>query len=103
MGCSLYKSSATSLVGTLYQNSGLKKETGFTLLYVFVNIGAVLGPLVYGLVVYKVGWSFGFLCSALGILLATFLLLRNSSLLVDSKKIEAIKKSTTIVTYIRAC
>jgi len=105
VGSGLYKSSATHLIGTLYPNGDIKKETGFTLLYLAINLGGVLGPLVYGLVVYALGWNFGFLCSALGIFISTIFLLKNSHLLEENKRILA-KKSTQIFIYpciISAC
>jgi POT family proton-dependent oligopeptide transporter len=86
VGCGLYKSSATHLVGTLYGEKGSQKETGFTLLYLAINAGGVLGPLIYSLIIYTVGWNYGFFCSALGILIATIILLKNGQQLQQPKK-----------------
>lgn len=77
IGSSLYKSNATHLVGTLYLNRDIKKESGFTLLYLAINVGGVLGPLIYGLVAHFFGWNYGFLCSALGILISTIWFISN--------------------------
>lgn len=93
IGCSLYKSSSTHLVGTLYQDGSSKKEQGFTLLYLSINAGGVLGPLVYGLVIYAVGWNFGFLCSALGILISIIWFTSNRHLWEQDKKSEPLKFS----------
>ncbi len=67
IGSGLFKSNATHLVGTLYPDRDIRKESGFTWSYLSVNVGGTLGPLVYGLVVYAWGWQYGFLCSAVGI------------------------------------
>ncbi len=75
IGSGLFKSNATHLVGTLYQQGHFKKEQGFTLLYIATNIGGTLGPLIYGLVAYSLGWNYAFIGSALGLLISGLLLL----------------------------
>jgi POT family proton-dependent oligopeptide transporter len=95
VGSGLYKSSATHLIGTLYQEGdNKKKETGFTVLYLFINIGAALSPLVYGLIIYVAGWNFCFLFSAIIISIATILFLRNAQLYLSS--LELVKKSNPV-------
>lgn len=64
IGAGFYKSNSTHLIGMLYPVNDPKKETGFTLLYVFSNLGAAFAPVVFGFLVYKSGWSDGFLFSA---------------------------------------
>jgi POT family proton-dependent oligopeptide transporter len=89
MGASLCKGNLSQLVGTLYPDSSTQKEAGFTMLYLFINIGGVLGPLVYGVVVYAIGWRWGFLCSALGLSIAGvwFIANRHQRVFQDSKKL----------------
>ncbi len=77
VGSGLYKSTATHLVGTLYPEGAARKEAGFTWLYLAVNLGGSLGPLVYGFVVYAIGWNMGFLCSAIGLSMGLVLFLFN--------------------------
>ena len=81
VGSGLYKSNATQLVGALYKNNELNKESGFTSFYLAMNIGGSIAPLVYGFVSYLLGWNYGFLCSAFGILTGTLLILKRWSLL----------------------
>ncbi|HVV68582.1 MAG TPA: oligopeptide:H+ symporter [Gammaproteobacteria bacterium] len=69
VGSGLYKGTATHMVGTLYAAGETRKEAGYTWLYFAVNVGGSLGPLVYGFMIYAVGWSAGFLCSAIGLAL----------------------------------
>jgi len=81
IGAGFYKSNATSLVGALYQNGNMKKESGFTWFYLAMNVGGALGPLVYGFIAYMFGWNYAFLFSALGILVGSFWFIKNWSLL----------------------
>ena len=75
MGSGLYKSNSAHMVGTLYELMDVRKESGFTWFYLANNVGGVLGPLVYGIVVYLLGWHFCFLFSAAGILFSSLWLL----------------------------
>lgn len=105
VGFGLYKSNATHLVGTLYQDRSMQKEAGFTLLYLSVNLGGVLGPLVYGLIVYALGWRFGFLCSAFGLLLAMtwFLLNRHAWLHLPARRLTNVAYFTLLIAVITIC
>lgn len=79
-GIGLYKPNTTSLVGDLYHNNHSDKERGFTLFYVIYNVGATLGPIIYGITAEFWGWHSGFLLSAFGILVAFIILLRQKEL-----------------------
>jgi POT family proton-dependent oligopeptide transporter len=94
VGAGLYKSTSSHLVGSLYQTGDIKKERGFTLFYLAVNVGGVLGPLVYGLVVYKIGWNMGFLCSAIGILISLLWFFYHQHLWDEGKKSTPLNLST---------
>lgn len=65
IGSAIYRSSIMSAIGNLYSKADSKKEMGFTWLYVTTNVGGTLGPLIYGLSAYWLGWNAGFLCSAI--------------------------------------
>ncbi|MFN3234935.1 MAG: peptide MFS transporter [Gammaproteobacteria bacterium] len=77
LGTGLYKGNALHLAGNLYPSGHDKKESGFTWIYVSINVGGMLGPLVYGFIVTYWGWNYGFLCSALGITVGFIWLLLN--------------------------
>lgn len=67
LGSGLFKSTSYKLNGELYDPHDSQKEAGYTWMYAAINIGGILGPLVYGFVAYHYGWSYGFLCSAIGV------------------------------------
>ena len=66
IGTGLLKPSASALVAQLYPEGGARRDAGFTIYYVSVNVGATLGPLVAGLLAVRYGWPAGFMTAAVG-------------------------------------
>jgi POT family proton-dependent oligopeptide transporter len=66
LGTGLLKPNASALVAQLYPEGGARRDAGFTIYYVGINLGATLGPLIAGLVAQRYGWRCGFLTAALG-------------------------------------
>ncbi|MCU1404249.1 MAG: transporter [Glaciihabitans sp.] len=60
------KATATTLVGTLYSREDTRRDAGFSLYYLGVNLGAFFGPLLTGLLQSTVGFHFGFGLAAVG-------------------------------------
>lgn len=64
IGIGLVKPSNAALVGALYHNDkNNAKESGFSVFYICMNMGAILAPIVYGFLAVYMGWRFGFACS----------------------------------------
>lgn len=60
------KANATSLVGSLYDEQDQRRDAGFSLFYMGINIGALLGPLLTGLLQKNWGFHAGFALAAVG-------------------------------------
>lgn len=75
-GIGFYKPNSTTLVGQLYRPEDQRRESGYTLFYLAMNIGATISVIFYGLITQWFGWNKTFIFSALLILLAINLLLR---------------------------
>ncbi|MEF2976458.1 peptide MFS transporter [Subtercola sp. YIM 133946] len=60
------KANATSIVGTLYAADDPRRDAGFSLFYLGINLGAFVGPLLTGLVQTNLGFHFGFALAAVG-------------------------------------
>lgn len=60
------KSNASVLVGSLYTKDDTKRDAGFTIFYIGVNIGALLGPALTGWGWNWLGFHIGFGIAALG-------------------------------------
>ncbi|OLZ58186.1 peptide MFS transporter [Amycolatopsis keratiniphila] len=69
LGSGGLKANATSIVGSLYAEGDTRRDAGFSLFYLGINLGAFVGPLLTGLVQKEVGFHYGFGLAALGMAL----------------------------------
>ena len=60
------KTNASVLVGSLYSKTDPRRDGGFTIFYIGVNIGALLGPMLTGILRENYGFHVGFGLAALG-------------------------------------
>src|SRR3954469_18327197 len=63
------KANATSWVGTLYAPDDERRDGGFALFYLGINLGALVGPLLTGLLQKNAGFHYGFGLAAVGMFL----------------------------------
>jgi POT family proton-dependent oligopeptide transporter len=59
-GNGFFKPNISSLVGTLYSENDPRRDSGFSLFYMGINIGAALGGLLCGYVGERINWHYGF-------------------------------------------
>lgn len=69
IGTGLLKPNISTLVGELYPQGGARRDAGFSVFYMGINIGAFLGPLICGWLGEKVNWHAGFAAAGVGMLL----------------------------------
>ena len=60
------KANATSVVGTLYSPEDTRRDAGFSLFYLGINLGALFGPILTGLLHVALGFHYGFGLAAVG-------------------------------------
>ena len=60
MGNGLFKPNINSIVGQLYKDKDIRKDSGYTIFYMGINCGAFLGILLCGYLGEKIGWHIGF-------------------------------------------
>ncbi|MGY8690891.1 MAG: POT-type proton-dependent oligopeptide transporter, partial [Verrucomicrobiales bacterium] len=68
VGNGFFKPNISTMVGDLYPKSSGKKDTGFTLFYMGINLGAALSPILCGYVGETYGWHKGFGLATAGML-----------------------------------
>lgn len=68
-GVGMLKPNIAAMVGNLYAKGDIRREKGFTIFYIGINIGAFLSALVVGFVAEICGWHYGFGLAGLGMLL----------------------------------
>ena len=70
IGTGLFKTCISVIVGLLYAKGDSRRDSGFTIFYMGINIGAFIAPLVCGLLQVKYGWHVGFGAGGIGMLFA---------------------------------
>ena len=66
LGTGLLKPNVSTLVGALYAPGDSRRDAGFSLFYMGINLGALFGPLVAGYLAQEVDWHIGFACAGVG-------------------------------------
>jgi proton-dependent oligopeptide transporter, POT family len=66
LGSGGLKANATALVGALYDEHDERRDAGFSLFYLGINLGAFFGPLLTGLAQQRLGFHYGFALAAIG-------------------------------------
>ncbi len=93
LGTGLFKPSISALVGSLYERDDERRDAGFSIFYMGINIGAFLAPLVTGYLAqgagFKAGlasagfdpatsWHYGFAAAGIGMAVGLFVFMRQS-------------------------
>ncbi|WP_393059859.1 peptide MFS transporter [Streptomyces sp. LN549] len=68
-GTGLLKPNVATMVGKLYRTEDERRDAGFALYYMAINIGAFLGPLITGWLGDHASWHWGFSAAAIGMTL----------------------------------
>jgi proton-dependent oligopeptide transporter, POT family len=68
LGVGLLKPNISTMVGGLYPPGDPRRDKGFTIFYIGINIGALLSGLVVGVIGETIGWHFGFGLAGIGML-----------------------------------
>ncbi len=72
IGTGFFKPCVSVMVGQLYGEKDPRRDSGFTIFYMGINLGALLSPLVAGSLGELVGWHWGFGSAAVGMLAGLF-------------------------------
>ena len=68
MGTGLLKPNISAIVGDLYPEGGARRDSGFAIFYMGINLGAFIAPFLTGALGERVGWHWGFGVAGLGML-----------------------------------
>lgn len=69
IGTGLLKPNISAIVGGLYENNSSMREAGFTIFYMSINLGSILGFFICGYLGENIGWHYGFGAAGIGMLL----------------------------------
>lgn len=67
-GNGFFKPNISTIVGSLYGKGSIKKDGGFTIFYMGINLGAAMSPILCGYVGETYGWHYGFGLATIGML-----------------------------------
>jgi len=68
IGNGYFKPNISSLLGRLYKPDDVRRDSGFSIFYVGINLGAFLAPLIVGYVGETINWHYGFAIAGFGML-----------------------------------
>jgi POT family proton-dependent oligopeptide transporter len=69
LGTGLLKPNVSTMVGQLYAAEDQRRDAGFSLFYMGINLGAFFAPLACGYVGQRVNWNLGFVLAGVGMTL----------------------------------
>jgi POT family proton-dependent oligopeptide transporter len=84
-GTGLLKPNVSSIVGTLYTKDDTRRDSGFSLFYMGINLGAFIAPLVCGYLGQKINWHWGFAAAGIGMTLGLVQYVAGKRYLVGSE------------------
>ncbi len=68
MGTGLLKGNVSTIVGQLYAPGDPRRDSGFSLFYMGINLGALISPIICGYIGDRYGWRLGFAVAGVGML-----------------------------------
>ena len=76
VGNGFFKPNTSTMVGELYDGvDDPRRDGGYTIFYMGINLGALCSPLVCGTLGQKLGWHYGFASAGVGMLIGLITLL----------------------------
>ncbi|CAM1344561.1 peptide MFS transporter [Tenacibaculum amylolyticum] len=69
VGNGFFKPNISSFVGKLYKDGDTRRDAGFTIFYMGINIGGAVAPLLCAWLAEVYGWHYGFVLAGIGMLL----------------------------------
>ena len=74
-GVGFLKPNISTMVGALYDEGDPRRDSGFTIFYMGINIGAFTATLLCGYLGEQVGWAYGFGAAGIGMLFGLMIFL----------------------------
>jgi len=69
IGTGLLKPNVSTIVGSLYEDGDARRDAGFSVFYMGINLGAFIGPIIAGGLAQRVNWHLGFAMAGVGMVL----------------------------------
>lgn len=95
VGNGYFKANISSIVGKLYKDGDPRRDSGFTIFYIGINMGALLATVICAYVGQTYGFEYGFALAGFGMILGLLFFLLGQKHFEEQSKppsIEALKK-----------
>jgi POT family proton-dependent oligopeptide transporter len=89
LGTGMLKPNISTIVGQLYESDDNRRDAGFSIFYMGINIGALGGPLICSWLGENVDWHMGFAAAGVGMVLGLLVYLRFGNSLGDAGRYPA--------------
>jgi POT family proton-dependent oligopeptide transporter len=99
LGVGMLKPNISTMVGGLYQEGDIRRDKGFTIFYIGINIGAFLSGLVVGTIGEIYGWHYGFGLAGIGMLLGLLVYIFGQKYLIHVGNPNKISKNKDEASY----
>jgi POT family proton-dependent oligopeptide transporter len=84
IGTGLLKGNVSVIVGQLYAKGDIRRDAGFSIFYMGINLGAFIAPLICGWLGETISWHFGFAAAGIGMTLGVIQYVLGSRSLGDA-------------------
>ena len=81
LGTGLLKGNISTIVGKLYGDNDNRRDSGYTIFYMSINIGSTLGFLICAWLGEKIGWHYGFGAAGVGMTFGVYQFIKYRHLL----------------------
>ena len=81
VGNGFFKPNISTIVGGLYEEGDPRRDGGFTIFYMGINLGAFFSPLVCGSLGENIGWHYGFSAAGVGMVIGLIVFMLGQKLL----------------------
>ncbi|WP_286265564.1 peptide MFS transporter [Thalassotalea atypica] len=92
MGNGFFKPNISTMVGDLYEEGDKRRDAAFTIFYMGINLGSILGYFVVGTIGEKINYQYGFLVAGIGMILGVILQLAMSKKYLGNVGVEPAAK-----------
>jgi POT family proton-dependent oligopeptide transporter len=102
VGNGFFKPNISTIVGTLYDQGDRRRDAGFTIFYMGINLGSILGQIACPILADAVGWWAGFACAGVGMTIAYLLMQFDGGRLAGYGEQPELEKDRSFVVYVCA-
>lgn len=95
IGNGFFKPNISTMVGDLYTEGDKRRDAAFTIFYMGINLGSILGYLVVGTIGEKINYQYAFLTAGFGMLIGVILQLVLSTKYLGNIGVEPSAKQNT--------